>query len=108
LVQPIHECCGLVVGPTPKVVKECPHQVASALNFLIVEYNMGGASGLSESTITSAVIGTVKDFTAVGLATASSVTVTAAWAPSTTLSARFSAVTSDDAGCVDREKYLIG
>ena len=49
-----------------------------------------------------------KDFTVVGLTTASSVTVTTAWVPSTTLSEPLSAVTSDDAGYVGREKYLNG
>src|SRR6516225_4786022 len=56
----------------------------------------------------SAVTEAVKDFTVVGLATAYSVAVTTAWVPSTTPSEPFSAVTSDDAGYVSREKYLNG
>jgi hypothetical protein len=39
LVQSGREGRGLVVEPAPKVVKQCSHEVTSALNFLIVRWN---------------------------------------------------------------------
>ena len=42
LVKPLNERSRLVVSFAPKITEQRPHQVASSLNFLLVEYSRGG------------------------------------------------------------------